>query len=104
MSEAKNNSFPTYQGLVIAQCEECGVYTTFYSEKEIHTFKCRKCKTIRPLTGEPALVISNCECGKRIRGVTNSNEFMFQFDCRCGYPNTVEYSKKKHTYYGILNR
>lgn len=90
-----------YQGLIIAYCPKCGSYTTFFSKEPAKHFFCRNCKEQIPLNGVPTPLISTCECGNRIRGVTNSEEDKFQFNCRCGYPNSVGYSERKNTYYGM---
>lgn len=99
-----NKSTPptTYTGLIIAQCEHCGEITVFFTESEVHNFKCRHCSKYTSLDEvSPTPLISTCECGNKIRGVTNSVQNYFQFNCRCGYPNSVEYSSSKNKYFGM---
>lgn len=89
----------TYKGLIIAQCTHCGEVTVFYSEKEVKNFVCRYCHKQVELSSPPVPLISFCECGNRIKAVTNSTQDMFQFNCKCGYPNSVEYNFRNNKYY-----
>lgn len=96
------NLNPTFSGLIIAHCPSCGEYTVFFSKEVVNRFRCSKCTKPTYFKGEPVQLVSKCECGNKIRAVTNSSEPIFQFNCKCGYPNSVEYSKSKNKYFGII--
>lgn len=101
---AKKKNAPevfVYRGLIVAHCKLCGNYTSFYTKEEINKFKCRSCGEISQLVAPATPLLSVCECGNRIMGVTNSDEDIFQFNCKCGYPNSVEYSSRKNKYFGM---
>lgn len=91
----------TYKGLIVAQCNQCGEATVFYSENEVDSFVCKHCHKQVEFDCSPVPLISFCECGNRIRAVTNSTQDTFQFNCKCGYPNSVEYSSRKNKYFGM---
>lgn len=90
-----------YTGLILAECETCGEITTFFSEEEVKTFSCRKCRKVQTLVPPASNLIATCECGKRIRGVTNASNAIIHFNCKCGYPIDAEYSDRKNTFYGM---
>lgn len=103
MAKKKRPEPTTYTGLIVAECEHCGEVTVFVSEEEAEKFCCRHCRKTAYLDkGKLSPLISTCECGNRIRGVTNSTKKAFQFNCKCGYPNSVEYSKSKNKYFGMI--
>ena len=103
MAKKKEVSEPlSYKGLIIAHCKSCGGYTVFYSNDETNLFKCHSCGEVVSLNTPAIPLISKCECGNRIRAVTNSDEDCFQFNCKCGYPNSVAYSYRKDKYFGML--
>ena len=102
MAKKKNVTEPlVYRGLIVGQCNECGEYTVLYSGEKIDHFKCHSCGNTAPLIGPAIPLLSVCECGNKIRAVTNSDEDYFQFNCKCGYPNSVEYSPRKNKYFGM---
>ena len=87
-----------YKGLILGYCPKCKRVTAFCSKEEIKGFSCRTCHTFIHFTAVAAGVICNCECGQRIKAVTNCEEDHFEFNCKCGYPLDVEYLKNKHRY------
>lgn len=87
-----------YRGLVLAYCPDCKKVSVFGSKNEARGFMCRTCNKFHNFVREPAGVFCICECGNIIRGVTNCEENSFEFECKCGYPLAVEYSKKKDQY------
>lgn len=92
---------PEYSGLVIAKCRRCKSMAVFYAKEPIKGFSCRVCRKFTAFDSEPVPVVSTCECGNRISGVTNSTDHIIEFNCKCGYPNVAEYSNQKHKYFGI---
>ena len=97
----KKPNISAFQGLIIAYCPECGEYTTFFSREVAKKFTCHKCHKTSIFEEEPKPLVSKCECGNYINAVTNSNQKSFEFSCKCGYPNCVEYSDRKHKYFGM---
>lgn len=75
--------------------------STVFSETVIDKIHCRKCNTTTALPKEAKVIYSRCECGRKIRAVTNCTEPLFEFNCKCGYPIAVEYNKSKNIYEGV---
>ena len=90
-----------YSGLVIAKCRRCKSVAVLFAKDPIKGFLCRACRKFTTFNTEPRPVSAICECGNRISGTTNATEDLIEFNCKCGYPNTAEYSKQKKKYLGI---
>lgn len=89
-----------FTGLMLLQCPDCGNVYSVYSSDFYKYGHCKHCNTTFPLV-DARQVIATCECGNKVYGVTNSKDKLLQFNCRCGYPLTAEYSHRKNKYYGL---
>ena len=90
-----------FRGLILFYCPTCDkVYPVFSSEPK-KKLVCKTCHTPVELPEFPAGVTCKCECGRFIRAVTNCEKDIFEFNCKCGYPLTVEYHKAKMRYKGV---
>lgn len=90
-----------YRGLILFYCPNCDSVRTVFSDEEKKSITCRVCNT-KTYLQEPATgVTCKCECGRFIKAVTNCEKDIFEFNCKCGYPLTVEYHKAKMRYGGI---
>lgn len=90
-----------FRGLILLYCPTCDRISSVYSSEPKKKLVCRKCNTTIDLPEYGKGLTCKCECGRFIRAVTNCEKPMFEFECKCGYPNTVEYIKTKYRYGGI---
>lgn len=90
-----------YSGLIVAVCSKCGKASVFFAKEPVKGFACRNCHKYTGFATTPVPIHSVCECGNKISGTTNAQSSLIEFSCKCGYPNTAEYSRQKNRYIGI---
>lgn len=90
-----------FKGLILAYCPDCKKITVFGSKDEAKGFVCNTCHNFKPFLKVATGVSCTCECGQYIKAVTNCEENIFEFNCKCGYPLTVEYNRRKEKYFGL---
>ena len=89
-----------FKGLMVLKCPDCGKVFTYFSKESVDHCYCKDCKTTFTLEN-PVPLVSYCECGNRIRSVTNCKDSLIEFNCKCGYPLVAEYSVRKNKYLGM---
>lgn len=90
-----------FKGLILCKCPTCNKVYPVFSEEVRTKITCKKCNTDIDLPEEATGLFCSCECGRNIRAVTNCTDDIFEFECKCGYPLTVEYHRAKKRYGGI---
>lgn len=92
------NNEPGYKGCLLIHCERCGKVHPFAVKEPITEAYCKECHKRIPLENLKPLWL-NCECGKRIKYMTNHTYSVFDVDCiRCGAPVAVWWNKRKGLY------
>lgn len=90
-----------YSGFLLIRCKHCGEIKGFYGKAQITKYKCNDCGGSTDLNKLKVLWM-NCECGNRMKYLTNMTDRMFDVTCnRCGNPVAVEWNDKKEVYQPI---
>lgn len=85
------------RGLILAYCPDCKATRVVYSKEGTDSFTCLSCHKKISLYAESG-VLAFCECGNKIKGITNCTDDHFEFNCKCGYPIDLFYNNKKKLY------
>lgn len=102
MSKKKGTINFKFKGFMIIECPECKVTFPLSSKFEVSQCSCKKCGATFELLNKPTPLVAHCECGKRIKAVTNATSKVIEFKCLCGYPLVAEYSQHKNKYFEML--
>ena len=85
-----------YKGFLHIRCESCGKERTFCAKEPLESHLC-SCGHETPLNNLYDAWV-HCECGRRSRYKTNSDEYIFNINCLCGSPVPVKWNKVKRNY------
>lgn len=86
-----------YSGFLHIRCK-CGAEKSFFAKVGLGFYKCTECGERTELK-DLKRVFLNCECGGRIRYLTNETSEMFDLNCLdCGQPVAMKYNEKKKLY------
>lgn len=102
MSKKKEQINFKFKGFMVIECPECKVTFPLSSKSEVSQCSCRKCGATFELPDKPIPLVAYCECGKRIKAVTNATSKVIEFKCLCDYPLVAEYNHHKNKYFGML--
>lgn len=87
-----------YKGFLLIYCERCGNVHAFAVRERITEAYCKVCHKKISLENLKPLWL-HCECGKRIRYMTNHVFSLFDVECiRCGNPVAVWWNQRKGIY------
>ena len=87
-----------WEGFAHILCPWCGAEDSFHVKKPTTVLTCRMCRRTIDLP-QGTRVTVNCECGFKMKALTNRTDDMFEVPCvNCGNPNSVVYRPDKKRY------